>query len=78
MKYIEFGVGNRWLIRTEYENVDGTEHEKKGIDFPIYFYSLYFRIWVNRSVFILDTKDGWKYQKKTRKSFKFIIGIVSK
>ncbi|MGG1594347.1 DUF3977 family protein [Terribacillus saccharophilus] len=78
MKYIELGLGNHWLIRTEYENEDGTEHEKKGIDFPIYFYSLYLRIWINRSVFILDTKDGWKKQKKTRKSFKFIIGIVSK
>lgn len=78
MKYIEFGLGNHWLIRTEYENEDGTEHEKKGIDFPIYFYSLYLRIWINRSVFILDTKDGWKKQKKNRKSFKFIIGIVSK
>ncbi|MEC0301727.1 DUF3977 family protein [Terribacillus saccharophilus] len=78
MKYIEFGLGNHWLNRIEYENEDGTEHEKKGIDFPINFYSLYLPIWIDQSVFILDTKDGWKKQKKTRKSFKFIIGIVSK
>ncbi|MFJ6413530.1 hypothetical protein CHI12_14485 [Terribacillus saccharophilus] len=78
MKYIEIGLGNRWLIRTEFENEDRTEYEKKGIDFPIYLHSFYFRIWINRSVFILDTKDGWKKQRKARKAFKFIIGIVSK
>ncbi|WP_175073960.1 DUF3977 family protein [Terribacillus sp. AE2B 122] len=74
MKYIEIGLGNRWLIRTECENEDRTEYEKKGIDFHLF----HFHIWINRSVFILDTKDGWKKQRKARKAFKFIIGIVSK
>ncbi|MEB9851715.1 DUF3977 family protein, partial [Bacillus cereus] len=25
MKYIEIGFGNRWFVRTETENKDGTE-----------------------------------------------------
>jgi hypothetical protein len=31
LKYIEFGLGNTWLIRTETELDDGTENEEKGI-----------------------------------------------
>ncbi|MEH7215922.1 DUF3977 family protein, partial [Bacillus toyonensis] len=29
MKYIEIGIGNRWFVRTETENTDGTEFEEK-------------------------------------------------
>ncbi|MCC9734258.1 DUF3977 family protein, partial [Streptococcus agalactiae] len=29
-KYIEFGYGNTWLLRTEFEASDGTEWEVKG------------------------------------------------
>ena len=35
MKFIEFGIGNRWLVRTETELQDGTEFEQKGIVKPI-------------------------------------------
>lgn len=28
MKFIEFGIGNRWLVRTETELKDGTEFEQ--------------------------------------------------
>ena len=31
MKFIEFGIGNTWLVRTETELEDGTEYEEKGI-----------------------------------------------
>lgn len=33
-KYIELGLGNRWLIRTEIENLDGTEYEVRGAHGP--------------------------------------------
>jgi hypothetical protein len=34
LKYIEFGIGNRWLVRTETEKPDGTETEARGIIGP--------------------------------------------
>ncbi|MGN7386986.1 DUF3977 family protein [Sporosarcina sp. SAFN-015] len=35
MKFIEFGIGNTWLVRTEIELSDGTECEEIGIVGPI-------------------------------------------
>lgn len=78
MKYIEFGIGNRWFIRTETELSDGTEFEEKGIIRPIKFRSVYLRIWIRMTVIILDTKQGLKITKKNRNDFKFIFGIVSR
>lgn len=77
LKFIEFGIGNRWLIRTEIELEDGTENEERGIKGPINFYSLYLRIWIGKTVVIADLKEGFKIQKKNRPEFKFIFGIVS-
>jgi hypothetical protein len=77
LKYIEFGIGNTWLIRTETELEDGTEYEEKGIIGPIKFYSLYLRIWIGKNVLIFDLREGFKRVKKSRKKFKIIFGIVS-
>lgn len=77
MKYIEFGIGNKWFIRTETELQDGTEFEEKGIKRPIKFQSLYTRIWVGKTVLIIDSKEGFKKATKNRKSFKLILGIKS-
>ncbi len=51
VKYIEIGFGNRWFVRTETENKDGTEFEERGIIKPIYFESLYVRIWFRKTCF---------------------------
>ncbi|MDM5185976.1 DUF3977 family protein [Bacillus sp. DX4.1] len=77
MKYIEIGIGNTWLVRTETELNDGTEYEEKGIVRPIKFHSLYVRIWIRNTVFIFNLKEGFKKVKKNRKKFKIIFGIVS-
>ncbi|MEK5279717.1 MULTISPECIES: DUF3977 family protein [Paenibacillus] len=77
MKYIELGLGNTWLIRTETELEDGTEYEEKGIVKPVKFRSLYFRIWIGKTVIILDLKQGLKISKKSRKKLKIIFGITS-
>jgi hypothetical protein len=77
LKFIEFGLGNKWLIRTETEKSDGTEFEEKGIVSPITFHSLYFRIWIGKAVLILDSKDGFKKTKKKRNAFKILFGIRS-
>ncbi|MGE8205630.1 DUF3977 family protein [Heyndrickxia sp. NPDC080065] len=77
MKFIEFGIGNTWIVRTETELEDGTEYEEKGIVGPIKFHSIYLRVWIGKNVYILCYRDGFKRVRKQRKEFKFIFGIVS-
>ncbi|MEK4699293.1 DUF3977 family protein [Solibacillus sp. FSL R7-0668] len=78
MKFIEFGIGNRWLVRTETELTDGTEYEEKGIIGPIQFRSAYIRVWIWKTVLILDLKEGIKLKRKNRNMFKVIFGVGSK
>jgi hypothetical protein len=78
MKFIEFGIGNTWLIRTEVELEDGSEYEEPVIKGPIDFQSFYLRIWTGKTVLIFDLKEGFKKVKKNRNEFKVIFGIVSK
>ncbi|WP_273128255.1 DUF3977 family protein [Bacillus weihaiensis] len=78
MKFIEFGIGNTWLVRTETEYEDGTEFEERGIIRPIIFQSAYIRVWIFKTVLIVDMKEGFKKMKKNRNEFKFILGITSK
>ncbi|MBT2691663.1 DUF3977 family protein [Bacillus sp. ISL-55] len=77
-KYIEIGIGNPWLIRTEVENENGEEYEEKWIKGPVHFHSAYIRLWVWKSVIIFDSKEGLKTMEKNSKKFKLIFGIVSK
>ena len=77
MKYIEFGIGNRWLVRTETELPDGTEFEQKGIVKPLQPRSFYVRAWIGKTVLIVDTKEGFKKAKKNRHQFKLLFGIRS-
>jgi len=78
MKFVELGFGNTWLLRTETELVDGTEFEEKGIIGTLKIHSLYMRVWIFKTVFILDIREGFKRIKKDRNKFKLIIGLVSK
>jgi hypothetical protein len=77
MKFIEFGIGNTWIVRTETELEDGTEYEEKGIIRPIKFQSVYLRIWLLKTVIVIDFNEGFKKMKKNRNAFKLIIGITS-
>jgi len=78
VKYIEAGIGNKWLVRTEIEREDGTEFEQKGVVKPIYFESCYLRVWFRKTCLIFDSKEGFKKMRKNRNEYKFILGIVSK
>lgn len=78
MKFIEIGIGNKWFFRTETELEDGSEFEEKGIKGPIIYKSVYLRIWLFKTVIILDSKEGLKNMKKKRNSLKFVLGIQSK
>lgn len=77
MKYIEFGIGNRWLVRTETEFADGSEKEQRGINGPIRLHSIYFRIWVGKTVIILNSREGIIHMKKQRIQFKLVLGLKS-
>ncbi|MEK4405283.1 DUF3977 family protein [Sporosarcina sp. FSL K6-6792] len=78
MKFVELGFGNTWLLRTETELEDGTEFEEKGIIGPLKFHSIYIRVWIFKTVFILDIREGFKRVNKSRNKFKLIFGVVSK
>ena len=78
MKFIEIGIGNTWLIRTEIEQDDGTEFEQKGIIGPVHVESLYLRLWLRKRVVIIDSREGFKTSVKNRNHFKIIIGVKSK
>lgn len=77
MKYIELGIGNKYLLRTEIELTNDYEFEVKGILGGIRFKSLYFRIWIGKKVFIFDTEEGFKTKVKNKNKFKMIFGIKS-
>lgn len=77
MKYIEIGIGNTWLVRTETEQPDGTETEARGIIRPVKVRSLYVRLWIRKTVWILDSQEGFKRTAKGRSQFKLIFGIRS-
>ena len=74
-KYIEVGYGNTWLVRTEIEEVDGTEREIKGLVKPFKLKSIYLRIWLGKKVLILDSREGIKISTKNRKKIKIVIGF---
>ncbi|MGT2784238.1 DUF3977 family protein [Streptococcus merionis] len=76
-KYIEFGFGNTWLLRTEFEQDDGMEYEVKGIVGKVSPKSIYLRVWLGHRVCIFDSKEGFKKQRKDRRALKFIFGITS-
>lgn len=74
-KFIEIGIGNKWIVRTELEHEDGTETEMKGIVKPFKLRSVYLRLWIRRRVLIIDTREGIKLQSKSKNKFKIIIGF---
>jgi hypothetical protein len=51
--------------------------KEKGIIGPIRLYSIYLRIWIGKTAFKLDLKEGLKRVKKSSKEFKIILGVVS-
>lgn len=76
-KYIEFGYGNTWWLRTEFEQSDETEYEVKGIAGKIKPISVYLRIWIGQQAYILDLKEGFKKQQKNRRAIKVVFCITS-
>lgn len=76
-KYLEIGFGNTYVVRTEYEDALGHEWEVKGWVGPVRCRSVYCRLWLGTSVFILDSREGIKRQRKSNSRFKLVFGLVS-
>ena len=73
-KQIEFGCGNTWLLRTEFEASDGMDvGEGKDLDF---IHDKALTIGAIES-YILDVKEGFKRQRKMSNAVKFVVGIAS-
>ncbi|MFC6279205.1 DUF3977 family protein [Streptococcus moroccensis] len=41
------------------------------------FQSVYLRVWLGQTVYVLDSKSGLKRELKDRKAYKIIVGLVS-
>ncbi|EPU22324.1 hypothetical protein SAG0135_05350 [Streptococcus agalactiae LMG 14609] len=39
--------------------------------------SVYLRVWIGQTVYILDVKEGFKRQRKMSNAVKFVVGIAS-
>ena len=68
-KYVEIGIGNRWIVRTEIEHEDGTESEYRGISHLSKIQGVYLRVWVWRTVLIVSSNEGFKRRRKDRRAF---------
>jgi hypothetical protein len=75
-KYIEFGIGNTWCVRTEIEDDDGSETEHRGIEPLSTVEGMYVRLWLGQTVIIVSTNEGVKRMRKGRRAFKLLIGIA--
>jgi len=75
MIYAEIGIGNGSFLSTEIE-VGRKERRIKGF-MVRRIRSVYLRVWVGRRVLILDTTEGFKTSRKSRSSFKLLLGVVS-
>tara|TARA_B100000614_G_scaffold208357_1_gene190974 strand:- start:51 stop:296 length:246 start_codon:yes stop_codon:yes gene_type:complete len=72
--FTEIGIGNDTFINTETEYPDGTEERSPGFK-KMALKAIYIRIWIGHTVFILGTGSGFVIRKKSRRSFKFLIGF---
>jgi len=74
-KYVEIGFGNTWLVRTEIEDENGEETERRGIAHLNKIYGVYLRVWLGHTVLIWSSNEGFKKMRKSRNAFKFLFGI---
>lgn len=75
-KYTEIGIGNTWFVRTEIEEEDGTENERRGTVHLSKVDDVYLRVWLGHKVFIVSSNEGIKSVRKSRKAFKILFGII--
>ena len=75
-KYIEFGIGNTWCVRTEIEDDEGGETEHRGIEHLSKVEGVYVRLWLGQTVIVVSTNEGVKKMRKDRRAFKLLLGFA--
>jgi hypothetical protein len=75
MLYSEIGIGNGSLVSTEIERKKD-EVRVNGWMMGV-FRSIYLRLWLGKTVIVIDSVDGLKVTKKSRRKVKILLGIVS-
>ena len=75
-KYIEFGIGNTWCVRTEIEDDEGSETEHRGIEHLRRVEGVYVRLRLGQTVIVVSTHEGVKKMRKGRRTFKLVFGIA--
>jgi hypothetical protein len=75
-KYIEFGIGNTWCVRTEIEDDEGSETEHRGIEHLSKVDGVYVRLWLGQTAIIVSSNEGFKKMPKDRRAFKLLFGIA--
>ena len=72
--FTEIGFGNPTFLSTEFEQGD-KEYRVPRFILPGKIKSVYFRLWLFKSVFILDSQDGFFRQEKDKNKFKILFGV---
>ncbi len=70
--FTEIGFGNPHFVSTEIEKNGREKRIKKRVCYRVT--GIYLRIWIGRRVAILSTRNGFEIEKKTRSTFKLILG----
>ena len=77
MLYSEIGIGNGRLRLHRNSNGRGDEVRVNGWMVGV-FRSIYLRLWLGKTVIVIDSVDGLKVTKKSRRKVKILFGIVSR
>lgn len=77
MFFTEIGIGNDTFINTEIEFPTGEEVRHPGF-YPMRLTSLYVRVWIGQTVWILSTSNGLERKTKPRKAIKILLGLAGK
>jgi hypothetical protein len=74
--YAEMGIGNPTFLSTEIECGVCEWRIPRLVVSRVE--SIYLRVWIGRIVFILDSKEGFKYQRKGYCVYKCVLGLVGR
>jgi|GEM_PF-686193 hypothetical protein len=72
--FIEWGIGNDWLLSSEIEYSDGSEERVRGLVWPEHVVAPYLRVWIGYVVMGIG-RQGVFFTPKRRWAFKLLLGL---